>query len=62
MFLMNDFLLCLMDNGNVLLMNVFLVNDWLDVFVDNRFVMFMDNILVEFVDNILMMFMDYFSV
>jgi len=62
MFLMNDFLLCLMDNGNVLLMNVFLVNDRLDVFVDNRFVMLMDNILVEFVDNILMMFIDYFSV
>jgi len=51
-----------MDNWDVFLMDVFLVDNRLDVFVDDWSVMLVNHILVEFVNNVLMMFMDYFSV
>jgi len=43
---MDDFLLSFMDNGDVLFMDVFLVDNGLDVLVDHRSVMLMDNILM----------------
>lgn len=59
---MDDLLLCLVNYGHMLLVNVFLVNDWLDVLVDDRHVMLVDHILMYFLDNVLVMLMNYFSV
>jgi len=62
MLFMNNFFLGFVDDWDVLLVNVFLINHWLDMFVNHRSVMFMDHFSVLFVDNVLMMFVDDLSV
>jgi len=61
-FLMDNFFLSFMNNRNMLLKDVFLVDNRLDVFGDDWPVMLMDHVLVEFIHNILMMLMNYLSV
>jgi len=60
--LVNDFFLSFMNDGDVFLMNVFLIDNRLDVFNDNWFVDLVDVIRVNFLDNVLVMLMDYLSV
>jgi len=62
MLLMDEFLLGFVNNRDVFLVYVFLVNDWLNMFMDNWSMDLMDQVSVNFVYDILMMFMDYLSV
>jgi hypothetical protein len=56
---MDDFLLCLVNDGNVFLMNVFLIDDRLDVLMDHILMVLMDDIFVSFLNYVLVMLMDY---
>jgi len=47
---MNDWLMDLVD--------VFLVNNWLDHFMDDWLMMFVNNLFMSFKNNVFMMFMD----
>jgi len=58
MLLRDDLLMFLMDNRLVDLMNVFLVNDGLMDFLDNRLMMLVNDILVVFMENVFVMLMD----
>jgi len=58
---MNELLFSFMNYWNMFFMNVFLIDDGLDVFMNDRSVMFVDHILVNFLDYILVVLMDYVS-
>jgi len=59
--LMDDLLLPFVDDGHVLFLNSFLVNDWLYVLMNHWPVMLMHHVLVDFVDHILVVLMyDFF--
>lgn len=62
MLFVDNFSVSLVDYGHVLLVDVFLINNWLDMFVNHGSVMFVDNFSVLLVNNLLMMFVDNFSV
>jgi len=59
---MYNFSVSFVNNWDVLLVNVFLINDGLDVLMNHWSVMFMDDFSVLLVHNLLMMFVDNFSV
>jgi len=58
---MDDFLLGFVNDGDMFLVNVFLVNNRLDVLVNHGSMMLMDYFLVYLIDYILMMLMDDLS-
>jgi len=58
---MDEFFLGLVNDGDMLLMNVFLVDDRLDVLVYHVLMVLMDNIFVNFFNYVLVMLMDYVS-
>lgn len=61
MFLVDNFLCFLMNYWDMFLMNMLLVNDRLNVFMDDRSMVLMNQILMQFFDDILVMLMDYLS-
>jgi len=59
---MDNFGLSLVDNGHVLLMDVFLIDYRLDMLMDHWSVMLMHNVSVKFIGHVLMMLVDDFLV
>jgi len=59
---MDDLSLAFVDDRDMSFMDVFLVDDWLDVLIDHWSVMLMHHLVVDFSDDVLMMLMYDFSV
>jgi len=62
MLLMDDFSLLFVNDWHVSLLNVLLVYDRLNMFMNHWSVMLMNHVLVNFIDHVLMVLMHNFSV